>query len=183
MTTGLPPFLSDRVLEQKAQELLTRYEQTEPPVDPVTIARGEGIEVYEGTFSDSRVSGMLKTEEGRRVIYVSDADTPVRRRYSVAHELGHAILHPDAGDFADSGKELTVLYRRAEDGYELADPANKARRRREIQANIFAACLLIPRDMLAEVLEDTDDISDLTRIFGVSRQTLGIRLSDLGIEW
>ena len=179
----MPPFRSHEELEREAQTLLTRHSQTMPPVDPVVIAR---VEVFEATFNDPRVSGLLRTENGQRVIYVSAADPLVRRRYSIAHECGHAILHSEDGDFADGEKELTVLFRRAEDLLEQDEAdqdAKRARKRREIQANIFAACLLIPRDMLAEVLEYTDDISDLTRIFGVSRQTLGIRLSDLGIEW
>lgn len=58
--------------------------------------------------------------------------------------------------------------------------------RKEIDANRFAAELLVPMEMLAKELkgrvvdvEDVELVSELARIFGVSQQMMSIRIGEL----
>ena len=95
----------------------------------------------------------------------------------MAHELGHFLLHKDKSNvFLD---EAPIFFRdeRSSDGSE----------REEIEANAFAAALLMPEEILREIirnkpLDAQDDVAvrRLATQFGVSIQALTIRLTRLG---
>ena len=57
----------------------------------------------------------------------------VRQRFTIAHELGHFVLHPQQDAFVDFRKERTP---------------GEERSPRERQADMFAAALLMPRKSL-----------------------------------
>jgi hypothetical protein len=135
---------------------------TEFPVPVESIAEdllGLAVEVREGL----PVSGMLLPAE-RRILVRSD-EPPERRRFTIAHELGHWICQCLEGD-------LRPVYCRAE---EIGvDPAAKALER---EANIFAANLLMPAAPLHDVAHDQAPAR-----FGVSDIAMGWRLFNLGLS-
>src|ERR1700710_353165 len=135
---------------------------TEFPVPVESIAEdllGLAVEVRDGL----RVSGMLLPAE-RRILVRSD-EPPERRRFTIAHELGHWICQCLEGD-------LRPVYCRAE---EIGvDPEAKALER---EANIFAANLLMPEKSLVGVNND-----DATTRFGVSDVAMGWRLFNLKLS-
>ena len=77
------------------------------------------------------VSGLLYPSE--RAVYVNANDTPARRRFTLAHEVGHWICQ------VHEGRGAPVMCR-AED---IAPGADRALER---EANVFAAELLMPED-------------------------------------
>lgn len=103
-------------------------------------------------------SGMLLPAE--RVILVNAAEPETRRRFTIAHELGHWVCQCLEGHTAP-------IYCRAEDIG--GDPAAKQLER---EANVFAAELLMPEEAIrkADVGEGCSDA------FGVSREAMAWRL-------
>lgn len=108
------------------------------------------------------LAGCLTTHP---VIWVNGRHAPVRRRFTVAHELGHhccehgPILDP-VTNFSDS-----------------RDP-------REVQANAFAAELLMPRAGVEAIVDGAPTLEDAVRLaahFGVSALAARHRLRALGL--
>ena len=112
---------------------------------------------------DSTVSGMLLP--GRARILVRSDEPEQRRRFTIAHELGHWICQCLEG-------ERGRVYCRAE---EIGvDPEAKALER---EANIFAANLLMPESSLRDVAHD-----EAPTRFGVSDEAMAWRLFNLGLS-
>lgn len=161
----------------EAARRILRERGTALPVDVTAIADGCGVTVIEHDLEDT-VSGVLVIRDGRGIIAVNEAHHPNRQRFSVAHELGHYLLHCDAGSvFIDA----SPVFFRDETSSEGSD-------RQEIEANAFAAELLMPEEDIRRVIGnkpldafDEPGVRRLAARFGVSAQALTIRLTKLGL--
>jgi len=143
---------------------------TGPPVDVYGIAASLGVEVVTRTDLPPGVEAELLRGTRVHLIVVRSPCQPARARFSVAHELGHLFLHPDEDFVFQQGQPTGCRY--AE--------------RPELEANHFAAALLMPEDWLrAAIGEGMSDAGvSFTRIaqrFGVSRQALRRRLAALAL--
>lgn len=157
-------------IEEEAAAILKRHGLLSIPIDPVTLANASGIKVHNAKFSDDRLSGMVAKRGDLRTILVNQSDAPFRKRFTIAHELGHHFLHlMEDGEFYDSEVDL---FR------ETGSPKSK---QVEVQANQFAAALLMPKDLVREALKHTSGVANLARVFNVSEEAMGIRLAQLGI--
>lgn len=137
------------------------------PVNVVRLTYDLGMVLYENGDWPETVSGMiLKDRKGGGksgyAVIVNDKHCEVRRRFTIAHEIGHFILHPDLiGD------------RIGDDGLYRSHLPNI----RETEANRFAANLLMPTELIEKAeAAGVDTIPDLARIFEVSRSTMSARL-------
>lgn len=167
----------NRNAAKKAKLLLQRYKITKPPVDVERLAKQEGLRVVEEQL-ESEISGMLYREGGRAVILINQNDVPVRKRFSVAHELGHYHLHTSSSVFVDR----RVRFRDSN--------SSQGTIKEEIEANSFAAELLMPETFVLQeamrlrgrrfTLSDEELIGELADIFEVSRQAMEVRLANLG---
>jgi len=159
-----------------AQRLLDDFGVTRPPIDPVRMAEDLGTPVVYRTMTPD-VSGMLIREPSGSVIGVNDQHAAVRQRFTVAHELGHLHLHPGRPLIVDAA----VLVNLRDQVSSLATD------REEIEANRFAAALLMPDVMVRVELDrlgviDPDKITNrLAKIFNVSAAAMTIRLTTLGL--
>jgi len=134
------------------------------PVETIPLARDLGLKVYYSDWPDN-ISGCLKRDEKSKSgysIFVNTNHHPNRRRFTIAHEIAHFVLHRDLiGDGITDDK----LYR--------SGMTNKV----EAQANSFAADILMPRPQLRKDLEDPDaSMEGLARKYGVSKAAMSIRL-------
>lgn len=139
------------------------------PVRLSAIANALGVRVVATTLP-SGISGEIRPDPdnaGQFVIKVNRNDSARRQRFTVAHEIGHYLLHRDQiGD----GITDDVLYRS-----ELSD-------RREAQANRMAADLLMPQRLVdewldrARALKVDNVVSFLADKFNVSEAAMKIRL-------
>lgn len=156
-----------------ARRLITKFRVVEPPVDVETIAKYLKLEVRRENFPDD-VSGALTRAPERSVIAVNRNHHENRQRFTIAHELGHYLLHPDAPAYYDGKNQVGVHFRSAANGGGW-DP-------KEIEANRFAAELLMPRRLILNrisVSKTEVDASSLARVFDVSEEAMTYRLAGL----
>lgn len=135
-----------------------------PPVNPVEIAREKNVGVVFAEFSGDakrRIAGFY--DVGENAIYVNEDEFPLRQTFTVAHELGHALLHKDWA----ASDDYRVLFRDGE--YNGNEPHEK-------EANAFAAHLLVPRFMLDRYW-DGNSAESLSQLFAVSVPMIRNRLS------
>lgn len=109
--------------------LLRLFHVNEPPVPVQGIARTLGVTVLQATNFGS-LEGALHFPEGRPVLYVNSGHSPTKKRFTIAHELGHLLMHDEK------------LFR------ELSYTGEFSNRPEEKQANAFAANLLLPLQIL-----------------------------------
>ena len=149
--------------------MLQRARVRRLPVDPYAIAGALGIELRAiGTgFLKVAPSGHFYYDQhGNPVIEYNTAEPPQRRRFTVAHELGHyALGHRDAP--RDSSLQFNSG---------VVDPRERA-------ANQFAAELLMPWDFVKEVFYSglARTAEQMAQEFGVSSAAMGYRLKNLGL--
>jgi len=136
------------------------------PIDPVRIARQLNIEVFndKDLVGSSNSGRCVVTESGDRVIIVNPSDSVQRQRFTVAHELGHALFD-EQGD-----------YERSEKKYNLENY-----RKNEAKMNRFAASLIMPEDSVRSAYALGKDLKEMADLFGVSQIAMRIRLERLGI--
>lgn len=151
-----------KAAEKCAASVLRDFGIVRPPIDPVEIAHCMGIRVEFVQFSSeySAVSGFYDVNE--KSIYVNKDDPPSRQTFTVAHELGHHLMHRE---WAES-TQYRVLLR---DTTDYVDPY-------EQEANAFAAHLLVPREML-ERYEKIASVAELSKLFLVSIPVIRNRIN------
>jgi Zn-dependent peptidase ImmA (M78 family) len=146
------------------------------PVEEIALHLGLRL-VYEDLGPD--VSGLLVTKPDETLICIQRSDAPVRRRFTIAHEIAHHYLahqfeagshvHVDRGNFIS----------------QRGPQASTGMNRIEVEANQFAASLLMPEQLLRDATQEigeplTDDkVQALAKTFKVSEQAMTIRLSVL----
>jgi Zn-dependent peptidase ImmA (M78 family) len=146
------------------------------PVEEIAIKRGLEIKAYD---LGENVSGALVIVDGKGTIGYNPSESKVRQRFTVAHELGHYELHKhEKGLFVD--KDFKVLFR---DGN-----SSKGEIKNELEANAFAAALLMPEKfLLREVVKQNFDLSDetalkeLAKLFSVSVPAMTYRIANLNL--
>jgi Zn-dependent peptidase ImmA (M78 family) len=162
------------IIAKEVAGLLTRF-PCSAPVPVAEIAEACGATVVYNNFNQE-ISGLLFRESGKLIIGVASEQSKVRQRFTIAHELGHALLHQMVNVHVD--KNFTVMFR--------SPASSTAQDLYEIEANTFAAELLMPESLLKEDLltlkldmEDDKQLSILASRYGVSTQALTYRLLNL----
>jgi hypothetical protein len=157
------------------------------PVDVTFLAEEvEGLDVQERADlraltdapqmpAGAHLSGLLLP--GSRRIWVDAVEaarSPGRRRFTIAHELGHWRLHA-------AGPDAQARFCRSDEvGGDPAQLAHLAELERE--ANRFAAALLMPEALVRELAAATRlSIPLMARRFGVSAPAMQVRLQTLSL--
>lgn len=174
-------MISLQAVEARANSLLERYEITQAPVPVERIANLLGASVHYSPFGDG-LSGMIYIRGNRTIIGVNSYHHPNRQRFTIAHEIAHFELHQELiVNEVHVDKRFRVLMRdgSSASGTELM----------EIEANRFAAELLMPSSLLSDMLKkrgfDIDDdrpLELLARKFRVSKLALQFRIRNLRLN-
>lgn len=163
-------------IKKQLQELRTKY--PEIPVPVVDIARDLGLRIFATYDFKSAESGSLRRENSQYIIYINPTETPERQRFTIAHELGHFLMHKDVlsheGDeFVDSLKQAVISLNRSNDVKESTE------RKREIEANQFAAALLMPEKEFKKIFLESNDLEKIASLFRVSQSAATVRAKEL----
>ena len=161
----------------KVSKILSETNIDSPPVPIETIAKQLGIQV-QFELLPNKLSGLLYREDKKvkPIIGVNRLHPEVRQRFTIAHEIGHFILHKEP---VHVDREYDVKFR---------DPnSSLANNDSEIEANKFAAEMLMPIDFLKKDIDnrninipDDDFIEILSQRYEVSMQAMIYRLQNLG---
>lgn len=151
-------------IQETTGQIIERFQQ-HAPVDVFGIAEALGLKVWEddinpysGKLTKDSVHGGIS---GYSVIVNAMEPLP-RKRFTIAHEIAHFILHSD--ELAKGDIEET-LYRGG-----LSD-------RLETEANKLAADILMPLSLIEKLIaEGMVTIEELANALEVSRTAIGIRL-------
>lgn len=154
---------------ETAEKVLDDNFVSGPPVPIIELTRNFGFTIKEVSFPKNEdVSGIIKPEE--KIIYVNQNDSETRKNFTIAHELGHWLLHQEA--LVTSNGKYNVLFRRSI-GQMNADPI-------ESEANCFAANILVPKKFITEykllIRDKIIDSDILAPLFRVSNEVMGYRL-------
>ena len=160
-----------------ARSLVERFEINTPPIPIRTLARGCGARIVQIPGDNGDIDGFLYRKGSESVIGVNRDQAPVRQRFTIAHELGHLLLHEYRQVRVDRGFRVRLRNGVSKKGID----------RDEMEANRFAAELLMPIELLRADLELNEfDLADdaqlraIAKRYGVSTQSLAIRLNGLG---
>ncbi len=207
------------MVEKAARLLLQKYREAHPewtsdktPIDDLTSWLGLYIETFHPADYVAGTFGFMDPDEGENLIWLCRDLRETLRRFTLAHEIGHAILHYQNGrrlkELSDQFAQLT------QDTFLLepsrADPCSEEdvqedmgryeeqewiqatlgighsynpRSERELAANVFAAELLIPAERLRTLyLIDQVPASTLATTFGISQAALLNRLAGLVLQ-
>lgn len=166
-------------IEESALTLLKQSDKAFLPVPVEDIAIHNGIQVVRSAASWSE-SGFLLRSDGVAIIGINGRNSSKRQRFTIAHELGHWLLHEGRPLIVD---QSVMINKR--DGV-----SSQATDREEIEANQFAAGLLMPERWIHDVVSKQMElgaasreglISTLAATFEVSVEAMSWRLINLGI--
>ena len=158
--------------EQVATSLLSKAGIRSPAVDIEGMMNQTGIEIRAGNLG--AISGLIARREGRVIVCVNSNHTAQRQRFTMAHEYGHYFLHE--GLVSHSDESFRVNYRDVN--------SSTATDVDEIEANYFAACILMPKSFLdelnaAECLDNDAEVKRMAKRFDVSQHAMSLRLAHL----
>lgn len=159
------PSVPRRRLAKEAADRLTQPFST-PPIPVVEIAEANGVQVILADFHEysDQVAGFCDFHAAK--LFVNAEDVAVRRNFTIAHELGHWILHREL--FEQHPEQYPVLPR-----FQSASAGDAL----EQEANHFAANLLVPSRLLKPIVGAP--VSALASIFMVSKTMMEYRLKNV----
>ncbi|MEQ1933233.1 MAG: ImmA/IrrE family metallo-endopeptidase [Fimbriimonadaceae bacterium] len=161
--------------EKAARELLEAQGIRKAPIPVDKIAKALGVQIRYSPL-DEELSGMIFIKDGIPIIGVNALHHPHRQRFTIAHELGHYMLHRNLlSNEVHVDKQFKILMRNSK--------SSTGTDAMEVEANKFAAELLLPEFLIEDVLAhstfDIDDrapLDELAKKFRVSKEMLEYRI-------
>jgi len=162
-----------------AEQLLRRHRIRSAPVPIEDLAGALGVSVVKEP-TDDELSGFLYRDRVQKsaIIGVNANHHPNRQNFTIAHELGHFLLHEGDEVHVDRGFQIKLRTEFSSKGVDIE----------ERESNLFAAEILMPASFLKSDLKkvhalrlDVDDaVEELARNYSVSTQAMLFRLANLG---
>lgn len=140
-------------------------------IDVYKLAEAFSIRIHEKALG-GEASGLLVIKDGKAAIGIELDQIPQRKRFTIAHELGHFFLHREfKNTFVDE------VFARSGESNQI-----------EREANAFAASLLMPSSLISKAIDvkgwreiDDEKIEELAELFNVSGISMTYRLVNLKI--
>lgn len=155
--------------EKGAEELrnFLGFNPIELPRDVYAEFRKVGVHIFRRKLGNSNISGLfIRHPTAGPCALVNLSEDIYRQRFSAAHEMGHAVF--------DAENEVSVTYFQT-----------NSKDLREVRANRFASCFLMPPSFLNKLPSPSawtdEDTTHWANEMRVSCQALGIALMDAGL--
>jgi len=151
------------------KKILEQYSNT-VPVPVVAIAGELNAEVYESSsLPDSKSGSISKKDKGGYEIIVNANHSTNRKRFTIAHEIAHIILHSDilekAKTHEDFSKRPVMLNRDSKDaGIKIEKEADK-----------LAGQILMPDDLFKNIWGMSNSVEEVADYFQVSQSAANMR--------
>ena len=142
------------------------------PIDMERVVRTLGGSVKYTRPHELPYEAIVEKKDGSFVISLTRDKAPTRRNFSIAHEVGHLLLH--MGYIVDPKKWEQIS------NYEDSVRARYGYSEEELEANEFAGALLMPRDEFLKAAErhfdgEKYDVGKVAGHFGISSQAAKTR--------
>jgi Zn-dependent peptidase ImmA (M78 family) len=149
-------------LPESADSVLNQIWGGELPVDVLSIARRAGLKVYESHELSPAIARFDVRDTGPAITLAID-EPLVRKRYALAHALGHYLA---------AGEPKT---------FHVQDYAREGVPPAVHRANDFALALLVPRISVDFAISQAPSLERLAALFNVAPVALKFRLCQLGV--
>lgn len=134
---------------------LVRFYKTRDPFEMI-----KGMNIILVNYPLEGVRGFYQYFQRNNIIYLDEKLSDSERRFVLAHELGHMMLHKKSNAiFMDTRTQFNTS-------------------KYEQEANLFAMELLLPDQILSEYVADGFTIEQISRITGYYKSLIRLRLSD-----
>ncbi len=161
-------------INKRVDSILNSLNMTNPPIFIEKIIGYLGVALFQIDLPDD-ISGILDLRN-KPTIVVNKLHNSNRKRFSMAHELGHYVLHSTNGIHIDK----KTFFRN--------NRSSEALDKIEIEANKFAAEILMPSKFLIQALNEYEDFLDidedliatLANRFSVSTTAMSFKIQNLG---
>jgi Zn-dependent peptidase ImmA (M78 family) len=158
--------------------ILKHNPSLQAPIDVEAIARSVGITEFRDLEApDLKAPGaacalMTDLAKTQGIVLAAPGTSAQRRRFAVAHQLGHFLLPSQRGDRQCSNRDLAESRR------------DTAHRKEEMQANRFAAGLLMPKPLFLAFVEglgkpSVAHLPTIAAAFDVTLEAAASRYADL----
>lgn len=134
------------------------------------IHKNSGSVEYIDVFDYDQTDAIVVEYDGSFRIRLSSQTSALRDNFTIAHELGHRLLHwPKVKQmYPGDGMKAT----------RWVDPNDKEQQRCEWEANWFASAFLMPAEQFREV----HSTGLAAETFGVTQAAVDVRAKTLGID-
>lgn len=158
----------ENIESSKERDIVSQY-LSDLPFDVVALADALGIAVKESNELPQSISGFIQqAQDGTVFICVNSKHHINRKRFTIAHELGHYFLHRE--HLLDG-----IIENRIERG--------SVRNKMEYQANNFAGNLLMPESQFTHLwYNEYCSIESMADYFRVSVDAISTRASFLNLS-
>lgn len=175
----------DGHIEDAVELILSENGIKQVPINAFDIARKLGFVIKTVSFQDDSISGVLwdgaeafpsLSGDYCRIILLNVKESAERQLFTVAHELGHFMLHCN---------DETNFYERYITK-DCKDAISEEQKDMEDKADFFAANLLLPRSTLLRFIQTNDFnneneiIASVSSVFCVEKETIRRRLEEIG---
>lgn len=138
---------------KKRADKLARFYRTRNPFEII-----QGMNVILVTYPLEGVRGFYQYFQRNNIIYIDEKLSDIERKFVLAHELGHMILHKKSNAiFMDTRTHFNT-------------------NRFEHEADLFAMTLLLSDEMISEYQQNGFSSDQIARITGYHQKLIEIRL-------
>ncbi|MCL2782305.1 MAG: ImmA/IrrE family metallo-endopeptidase [Actinomycetia bacterium] len=173
-----------RQAEDDAARALIEYgavDLADMPVDATRIARFFDADVYFADLDSEGLDGFMLIDGDHAEITVNESAARNRRRFTVAHELGH-LRHARSNRRARRRKLGYVDDSETVREYHRDEASRDGGSDEEKYANAFAAALLMPERLVRQLHRSGESVAGMARFFRVSEQAMLYRVTRLGLR-
>lgn len=165
------------IVDKKVEELVELFPKlVRPPVNLKNIMNSLSIKFEEKDY-EGQLSGAAIFNGNDMIVTVSSKEPESRKRFTIAHEIGHLLLHAD--------QALNIDIKPVSLNRDLNSTTGESWR--EVEANYFAASLLMPKEDVKSHFEKWSELEEDIRLkklaqrYEVSMQAMSVRLNTLGL--